>query len=102
MTQENKAAAPGMAVNPVFEIMLGGLLISRANTEELVGVTVLVGPMRGKLLLTDKSLRIVTHSGVSKEWLNYTPDLAICSRLLPPFADLIFGLFGATVRRVGR
>lgn len=69
---ENKAVPESYQVNPRYEIRPGDLLLSRANTEELVGATVLVGETRPMLLLSDKSLRLVSHEGVDKTWLNFT------------------------------
>ncbi|WUQ27953.1 restriction endonuclease subunit S [Streptomyces sp. NBC_00239] len=66
---ENKAVPEGREVNPDFEICSGDILLSRANTVEYVGAPVLVGPVRGKLLLSDKSLRLVPKDRVSREWL---------------------------------
>ncbi|MFJ4869256.1 restriction endonuclease subunit S [Streptomyces sp. NPDC088757] len=67
--EENKAVPEGREVNPDFEICSGDILLSRANTVEYVGAPVLVGPVRGKLLLSDKSLRLVPKDRVSREWL---------------------------------
>ena len=66
--EENKAVSPGR-VDPRFEIHEGDLLVSRANTSEYVGASVLVGPVRPKLLLSDKSLRVTPGNGVRAEWL---------------------------------
>jgi type I restriction enzyme S subunit len=68
--QENKAIPEGKEINSSFEIKPGDLLLSRANTEELVGVTVLVQTTRPKLLLSDKSLRLVPRKGIDPNWLN--------------------------------
>jgi len=65
---ENKAVS-GNAIDPGNEIHEGDLLVSRANTSEYVGASVLVGRVRPKLLLSDKSMRITPRSGVSREWL---------------------------------
>lgn len=65
---ENKAV-PSERVDPRFEIREGDLLVSRANTDEYVGASVLVGPVRPKLLLSDKSLRVSPTSGVQADWL---------------------------------
>lgn len=65
---ENKAV-PAVKVDPRYEIREGDLLVSRANTTAYVGASVLVGPVRPRLLLSDKSLRIVPKSGVNREWL---------------------------------
>jgi type I restriction enzyme M protein len=69
---ENKAVPDGREINPSYEIKQGDLLLSRANTEDLVGATVLVGETRPRLLLSDKSLRLIPQDGVDKSWLNYT------------------------------
>lgn len=66
--EENKAV-PADQVDPRFEIREGDLLASRANTTEYVGASVLVGPVRPKLLLSDKSLRIRPIGEVHAEWL---------------------------------
>jgi type I restriction enzyme S subunit len=64
---ENKAV-PASKVDPRFEIRQGDLLISRANTADYVGASVLVRQVRPRLLLSDKSLRITPKAGVSTEW----------------------------------
>lgn len=51
-------------------ISAGDLLISRANTIELVGASVIVGPITRKLYLSDKVLRLCVHEP-SKRWINY-------------------------------
>lgn len=65
---ENKAV-PSERADPRFEIREGDLLVSRANTADYVGASVLVGPVRAKLLLSDKSLRLTPKDGVNPEWL---------------------------------
>ncbi len=65
---ENKAVSSDH-VDRRFEIREGDLLVSRANTDEYVGASVLVGPVRPKLLLSDKSLRLSPVGGVRAEWL---------------------------------
>lgn len=66
---EQKAVPAGRSVDPYFEIKTGDLLLSRANTYEHVGATVLVGKCRSKLLLSDKSMRLLHSSLVDKPWL---------------------------------
>lgn len=68
--RESKKLLPGTKPNPRTEIKSGDLLFSRANTEELVGATVLVKSTPPNLYLSDKSLRLVTSPGVSRAWLN--------------------------------
>jgi type I restriction enzyme S subunit len=65
---ENKAV-PADRVDPRFEIHEGDLLVSRANTDAYVGASVLVGRVRPRLLLSDKSLRVTPKPGVRREWL---------------------------------
>lgn len=66
--EENKAVPADMVV-PRFEIKSGDLLVSRANTTDYVGASVLVGDVRRRLLLSDKSLRVVPRHGVDGRWL---------------------------------
>ncbi|MEU5785875.1 hypothetical protein [Micromonospora lupini] len=66
---ENKAVPPDREIDPRFEIHPGDILVSRANTEQYVGAPVLVGACRPRLLLSDKSLRLVPASGIDKAWL---------------------------------
>ena len=66
---ENKAVLPGTTVDARNEVHPGDLLLSRSNTVELAGATVLVRRTRPRLLLSDKSLRLVSKDGVSSEWL---------------------------------
>lgn len=65
---ENKAV-PADRIDPRFEIREGDLLVSRANTADYVGASVLVGLVRPKLLLSDKSLRVIPKDGVRPGWL---------------------------------
>jgi type I restriction enzyme S subunit len=66
---ENKAVPGDYQVDPRFEIRSGDLLFSRANTVTHVGAIVQVRDTRPRLLLSDKSLRLVPHRGVSPRWL---------------------------------
>lgn len=66
---ENKALPPEREPHPDHAINSGDILVSRANTVDYVGAPVLVGPTRGKLLLSDKSLRLVPKTGYDKDWL---------------------------------
>ncbi|GGK43611.1 restriction endonuclease subunit S [Nocardia camponoti] len=65
---ENKAVA-AERIDPRFEIREGDLLVSRANTADYVGASVLVGNVRPKLLLSDKSLKVTPREGIQAEWL---------------------------------
>jgi hypothetical protein len=64
--EENKAVPGGRKIDPRHEIHPGDVLVSRANTEEYVGAPVLVRSCRRGLLLSDKSLRLVSKSWVYK------------------------------------
>ncbi|RAG86168.1 hypothetical protein DN069_07755 [Streptacidiphilus pinicola] len=68
---ENKAVPAGKAFNEKHEIRAGDILISRANTREYVGAPVLVRECRPRLLLSDKSLRLIPGAGVNRKWLLY-------------------------------
>ncbi len=65
---ENKVVSKEL-VDPRYEIRQGDILVSRANTEAYVGAPVLVGKVRPRLLLSDKSLRLVPKAGVDRRWL---------------------------------
>jgi len=65
---ENKAI-PAEKADKRYEIRPGDLLVSRANTNAYVGASVLVGETRSRLLLSDKSLRLITKSGFRRDWL---------------------------------
>lgn len=65
---ENKAA-PADRVDPRFENREGDLLVSRANTSDYVGASVLLGPVRSRLLLSDKSLRVTPNNRARPDWL---------------------------------
>lgn len=69
LESENKAVPPER-VDPRNEIRPGDLLVSRANTSEYVGASVLVpGTVRQRLLLSDKSMRLTPKEDVDPEWL---------------------------------
>jgi type I restriction enzyme S subunit len=72
LPEENKALLPGTDPGSTPRVCKGDLLISRANTVELVGAVVLVEQDYPNLLLSDKSLRLVPLSTeISKEFLLY-------------------------------
>lgn len=61
---ENKALLPGDEPKPHERVREGDLLISRANTSELVGAVVLVNRDYPQLMLPDKILRLCTDTRV--------------------------------------
>lgn len=75
LAEENKALPRSLVPPPELEIHAGDLLVSRANTPELVGRSVVVGRTRPRLILSDKTLRLI-------------PNLAIA---LPEFLNLALG-----------
>lgn len=67
---ENKEVLDESQADGRWEIRAGDVLISRANTSAYVGAAVLVHETRPKLLLSDKSLRLVPKPDeVSPAWL---------------------------------
>lgn len=68
--QENKAVTTEDRIDPRWEIKPGDLLLSRANTSEYVGASVLVRTCRGRLLLSDKSMRLLVRQDIDKSWLH--------------------------------
>lgn len=66
---ENKAVPRGKSFDCTKEIQKGDILLSRSNTAELVGATVLVGHCRSRLLLSDKSMRLLYPSALCPQWL---------------------------------
>jgi len=68
--QENKAVMTEDRIDPRWEIKPGDLLLSRANTTEYVGASVLVRTCRGRLLLSDKSMRLLVRQDIDKAWLH--------------------------------
>lgn len=69
---ENRAVPEGWEINPRCEIRSQDLLLSRANTEDLVGATILARETMPRLLLSDKSLRLIPYEVIDRMWLNYT------------------------------
>jgi type I restriction enzyme, S subunit len=61
-SEENKALLPGDAPRPRELVRAGDVLISRANTTELVGAPVVVRGDHPRLMLPDKILRVLPIS----------------------------------------
>lgn len=66
---ENKVVSEPDRIDPRYEIRPNDVLVSRANTVEYVGAPVLVRGTRPRLLLSDKSLRLVPKVGVHPAYL---------------------------------
>jgi len=67
---ENKVVTDIARIDSRYEIHVGDILVSRANTTAYVGAPVLVKETRARLLLSDKSLRLIPRAGVSSAYLN--------------------------------
>jgi len=67
---ENKALQPGQTPRPALEVKAGNFLISRANTAELVGRSVVVHATPPHLMLSDKTLRMKVVDGCNARYLN--------------------------------
>ncbi|MEU7944146.1 restriction endonuclease subunit S [Micromonospora taraxaci] len=59
---ENKVVTQRRFINDGIEVHAGDLLISRANTPELVGLACYIHRVRPRLMLSDKTLRLVADS----------------------------------------
>ncbi|HEX5534762.1 MAG TPA: restriction endonuclease subunit S [Actinomycetales bacterium] len=68
---ENKALLDEELVDPTYEIQKDDVLVSRANTVDHVGAPVLVGEVRPRLLLSDKSIRFQPGLEVDRKWFTY-------------------------------
>ena len=69
-SDQNKLVEHEALVHPAYEVHSGDLLITRANTPELVGMACLVEDPQPKLMLCDKTLRLLVNDDISsKEYL---------------------------------
>jgi len=66
----NKELPPDLSPRPEYEVKDGDFLLSRANTEELVARSVVVGKAEPKLMLSDKIIRLDVSSCMSRLFLN--------------------------------
>ncbi|NJN61977.1 MAG: restriction endonuclease subunit S [Coleofasciculaceae cyanobacterium RL_1_1] len=67
--EENKSLPIEMKPKTQYEIKDGDILISRANTKELLGSAAIVVDLRLKLIFCDKLYRIITKYEVNKNYL---------------------------------
>jgi type I restriction enzyme S subunit len=67
--EENKALLPGDEPRPHETIRKGDLLITRANTSDLVGAVVIVDRDYPHLMLPDKILRLRVKDGVERSFI---------------------------------
>jgi type I restriction enzyme S subunit len=69
--QENKRLPDEIEPETRYEIRVGDLLVTRANTPALVGSAAVVTKMRAKLLLCDKIFRINVTKDLDKHFVVY-------------------------------
>lgn len=66
----NKELPAELSPRPEYEVRSGDFLLSRANTDELVARSVVVGEAEPQLMLSDKIIRLHVSSFVDREFLN--------------------------------
>lgn len=66
---ENKALPNDLEPKTQYEIKSGDILMSRANTKELLGSAALVNEVRDKLILCDKLYRFISGDNISNRYL---------------------------------
>jgi type I restriction enzyme S subunit len=66
----NKELPANLAPRPEYEVKDGDFLLSRANTEELVARSVVVGRADPRLMLSDKIIRLDVSRRVNRSFLN--------------------------------
>ncbi|ARZ67737.1 hypothetical protein SMD11_2085 [Streptomyces albireticuli] len=64
--RENKVVRDAGLINPHYEVQTGDLLMTRANTEDLVGLACVVQSAPPRLMLSDKTLRLVTNESMAE------------------------------------
>lgn len=69
--EQSKTLPESAEINERDRIQVGDLLMSRANTIELVGAAVLVTEVHKRLYLSDKVLRLVIP-GQCRRWVHYS------------------------------
>lgn len=68
--KETKTVENKDQINPNYFIQKGDFLISRANTLELVGSSVIVKKINHKIMLSDKVWRVLFHNQTTKLFVN--------------------------------
>jgi type I restriction enzyme, S subunit len=66
----NKELPADLAPRPEYEVKDGDFLLSRANTDELVARSVVVGKAEPQLMLSDKIIRLDVSSLMNRDFLN--------------------------------
>ncbi|MFF1913828.1 restriction endonuclease subunit S [Streptomyces sp. NPDC058239] len=62
---ENKVIHESNLINPQYEVRAGDLIMTRANTEQLVGLACIARTPPPRLMLSDKTLRLVPDQSVA-------------------------------------
>jgi restriction endonuclease S subunit len=62
---ENKVVRDHGLINPRYEVRSGDLIMTRANTEQLVGLACVAHHPQARLMLSDKTLRLVPDPRVA-------------------------------------
>jgi len=75
---ENKALPRELQPIPELEVRRGDVLVSRANTRELVGSAALVEETRARLLLCDKLFRLYYARDIDPRYLVLLLQSAVC------------------------
>lgn len=65
VARENKAVRDSALIYPGYEVRPGDLIMTRANTEELVGLACVAVAPPPRLMLSDKTLRLVVDESVA-------------------------------------
>ncbi|MCG8417723.1 MAG: restriction endonuclease subunit S [Proteobacteria bacterium] len=77
---ENKAIVNTTHIEPLFEVKERDLLITRANTYELVGLTCLVHKPPPRLMLCDKTLRLVLTEAADRRFIFFASQMPYIRR----------------------
>lgn len=67
---EHKLLGPGLQPRPAIEVQDGDFIMSRANTAELVGRSVVAADPPPRLMLSDKHVRLRFHERATAEFVN--------------------------------
>lgn len=87
---ENKRLPAGLEPRPGIEVREGDVLISRANTPDLVGRSVLVRSTRPQLMLSDKLLRLRVGNRAAPAFVN------LCLETPTSRAQIVDGATGSS------
>lgn len=69
--EENKKLKPHIEPFKDKEVKTGDFIMTRANTKELVAKSVIIGGVRPKLLLNDKTLRVLFSVNIALSFINF-------------------------------